>query len=293
MRRVLLLAIGLYGGSTFAAKDTTKWSFPAIYGVSFNQTVLRQWNAGGQNNLAAGAIVRQQAIAVRGPWRWEQLLDATYSLNIQEDVTRKIDDKLEYATRMDYLLREDPLWKVSGFASFKTQFVKGFAKPGDSVYISKALAPAYGIAGLGVTHKNKGFELYASPVTAKFTWVRDSVLSAKGVFGLAPGQRFRQELGLYGNARYQKSFKSGIKVDLRLNAFANYLQAPFSVDLDSDLLLVYKNKGPLSVTLRSQNLFDRDVLLRDTNGDGKLDASGVQTKQFMGLGLTYEFGKKK
>jgi hypothetical protein len=31
---------------------------------------------------------------------------------------------------------------------------------------------------------------------------------------------------------------------------------------------------------------------RDTNGDGKLDASGIQTKQFMGLGLTYEFGKK-
>jgi hypothetical protein len=58
------------------------------------------------------------------------------------------------------------------------------------------------------------------------------------------------------------------------------------------LLLVYKSKSPLSLTLRSQNLFDRDVLLRDLNGDGKLDASGIQTKQFMGLGLTYEFGKR-
>ncbi|MGA1364368.1 MAG: DUF3078 domain-containing protein [Schleiferiaceae bacterium] len=276
-----------------AAQDTTQWSFPAIYGVSFNQTELRQWNAGGQNNLAAGAILRQQAIAERGSWRWEQLLDATYSLNIQEGVARKIDDKLEYATRFDYLLREDPLWKLSGFTSFKTQFVKGFAKPGDTVYVSRAFAPAYGIAGIGLTHKNDGFELYASPVTAKFTWVLDSALSAQGVFGLQPGQRYRQELGLYGNARFQKSFKGGIKIDLRLNAFANYLQAPFSIDVDSDLLLVYKNKGPLSVTLRSQNLFDRDVLLRDTNGDGKLDASGIQTKQFMGLGLTYEFGKKK
>ena len=275
-----------------AAQDTTQWSFPAIYGVSFNQTVLRPWNAGGQNNLSAGAILRQQAIAERGSWRWEQLLDAAYSLNIQEGVARKIDDKLEYATRFDYLLREDPLWKLSGFTSFKTQFVKGFAKPGDTVYVSRAFAPAYGIAGIGLTHKNDGFELYASPVTAKFTWVLDSALSAQGVFGLQPGQRFRQELGLYGNARFQKSFKGGIKMDLRLNAFANYLQAPFSIDVDSDLLLVYKNKGPLSVTLRSQNLFDRDVLLRDTNGDGKLDASGIQTKQFMGLGLTYEFGKK-
>ena len=292
MRRLLLLALGLISGSMWAASDTTQWSFPAIYGVSFNQTVLRQWNAGGQNNLAAGAILRQQAIAVRGKWRWEQLLDATYSLNIQEGITRKIDDKLEYATRFDYLLREDPLWKVSGFSSFKTQFVKGFAKPGDSVYISRAFAPAYGIAGLGLTHKTDGLALYASPVTAKFTWVLDSALSAQGVFGLMPGQRFRQELGLYGNARFQRSFKGGIKMDLRLNAFANYLQAPFSVDIDSDLLLVYKNKGPLSITLRSQNLFDRDVLLRDTNGDGKLDASGIQTKQFMGLGLTYEFGKK-
>ncbi len=292
MRRLLLLALGLISGSMFAATDTTLWSFPAIYGVSFNQTVLRQWNAGGQNNLAAGAILRQQAIAVRGKWRWEQLLDATYSLNIQEGITRKIDDKLEYFSRFDYLLREDPLWKVSVFSSFKTQFIKGFAKPGDSVYVSKAFAPAYGIAGIGLTHKTDGLDLYASPVTAKFTWVLDSTLTAQGVFGLMPGQQFRQELGLYGNARFQRSFKGGIKMDLRLNAFANYLQAPFSVDLDTDLFLVYKNKGPLSITLRSQNLFDRDVLLRDTNGDGKLDASGIQTKQFMGLGLTYEFGKK-
>jgi hypothetical protein len=292
VRRLLLLALGLISGSMFAATDTTLWSFPAIYGVSFNQTVLRQWNAGGQNNLAAGAILRQQAIAVRGKWRWEQLLDATYSLNIQEGITRKIDDKLEYFSRFDYLLREDPLWKVSVFSSFKTQFIKGFAKPGDSVYVSKAFAPAYGIAGIGLTHKTDGLDLYASPVTAKFTWVLDSTLTAQGVFGLMPGQQFRQELGLYGNARFQRSFKGGIKMDLRLNAFANYLQAPFSVDLDTDLFLVYKNKGPLSITLRSQNLFDRDVLLRDTNGDGKLDASGIQTKQFMGLGLTYEFGKK-
>ena len=292
MRRLLLLALGLISCSMWAASDTIQWSFPAIYGVSFNQTVLRQWNAGGQNNLAAGLIVRQQAISKRGPWRLEQLLDATYSLNIQEGISRKIDDKLEYAARFDYLLREDPLWKVSGFSSFKTQFIKGFAKPGDSVYVSRAMAPAYGIAGLGLTHKTDGLDLYASPVTAKFTWVLDSSLSAQGVFGLIPGQEFRQELGLYGNARYQHTFNGGVRVDFRLNAFANYLQAPFSVDLDSDLLLVYKSKSPLSLTLRSQNLFDRDVLLRDLNGDGKLDASGIQTKQFMGLGLTYEFGKR-
>jgi len=236
--------------------------------VSFNQTVLHQRNAGGQNNLVGGAILRQQANAMRGKWRWEQLFDATYSLNIQEGITRKIDDKLEYATRHDYLLREDQLWQLSGCDSLKTQFDKGFAKPGDSVYVSRALAPAYGIAGFGLTHKTDGLDLYASPVTAKFKWVLNSALSAQGVFGLVPGQRFRQELGLYGNARYQYSFKGGIKMDLRLNAFANYLKAPFSIDLDSDLLL------------------------RDTNSDGKLDASGIQTKQFMGLGLTYEFGKK-
>lgn len=287
-----LFAAALLCSFWLRAADTTQWSFPAIYGLSFNQTVLRQWNSGGQNNLAAGLIVRQQAISKRGPWRLEQLLDATYSLNIQEGISRKIDDKLEYAARFDYLIRQDPLWKISGFSSFKTQFIKGFAKPSDSVYVSKALAPAYGIAGLGITHKTEGFDLYASPLTAKFTWVLDSSLSAQGVFGLIPGQEFRQELGLYGNVRYQHTFNGGVRVDFRLNAFANYLQSPFSVDLDSDLLLVYKSKSPLSLTLRSQNLFDRDVLLRDLNGDGKLDASGIQTKQFMGLGLTYEFGKR-
>ncbi|MGC6532215.1 MAG: hypothetical protein ACON34_04345, partial [Flavobacteriales bacterium] len=64
-------------------------------------------------------------------------------------------------------------------------------------------------------------------------------------------------------------------------------------DVDSDLLLVYKATNYLSITLRTQAIYDRDIIVRDSNGDGKLDAPGIQLKQLSGVGLTYNFGAIK
>ena len=271
------------------------WTLSGLYGATFNQTLLRNWNAGGQNSLTTGFILRQSAEYSSETWSANQLLDAAYSLNFQEGVVRKIDDKLEYNLRLDHILSGQPLWKLSGFGSFKTQWYKGYAKPGDpdTAYVSRFLAPAYTIAGLGLTHKNEFVDLYFSPVTAKHTFVRDERLQAQGVFGLQPGQTFRQELGAYLNFRLKRNFPNKISVDFRTNLFGNYLAQPFSIDVDSDLLLVYKATNYLSITLRTQGIFDRDIAVRDSNGDGKVDAPGIQLKQLSGVGLTYNFGSIK
>ena len=271
------------------------WTLSGLYGATFNQTLLRNWNAGGQNSLTAGFIFRQSAEYTADRWSANQLLDAAYGMNFQEGIVRKIDDKLEYSLRLDHILSGQPLWKVSAFGSFKTQWYKGYARPGDpdTAYVSRFLAPAYTLAGLGITHKDDQWDLYFSPVTGKQTWVRDARLQELGSFGLLPGQSFRQELGAYFNVRYKKKFTNNISLDLRTNVFGNYLAKPFSVDVDSDLLFVYKATNFLSITLRTQAIFDRDILIRDTNGDGKLDAFGVQWKQLSGVGLTYNFGAIK
>lgn len=271
------------------------WTLSGLYGATFNQTLLRNWNAGGQNSLTTGFLLRQSAEYSSETWSANQLLDAAYSLNFQEGIVRKIDDKLEYNLRLDHILSGQPLWKLSGFGSFKTQWYKGYAKPGDpdTAYVSRFLAPAYTIAGLGLTHKNEFVDLYFSPVTAKHTFVRDERLQAQGVFGLQPDQTFRQELGAYLNFRLKRNFPNKISVDFRTNLFGNYLAQPFSIDVDSDLLLVYKATNYLSITLRTQAIYDRDIIVRDSNGDGKLDAPGIQLKQLSGVGLTYNFGAIK
>ena len=271
------------------------WTLSGLYGATFNQTLLRNWNAGGQNSLNTGFIVRQSAVYETEKWSANQLLDAAYGLNFQEGIVRKIDDKLEYNLRLDHILSGQPLWKLSGFGSFKTQWYKGYAKPGDwdTAYVSRFLSPAYTIGGIGLTHKDETIDFYFSPITAKHTFVRDERLQAQGVFGLQPGQTFRQELGAYLNFRLKRNFPNKISVDFRTNLFGNYLAQPFSIDVDSDLLLVYKATNHLSITLRTQAIYDRDIIVRDSNGDGKLDAPGIQLKQLSGVGLTYNFGAIK
>lgn len=271
------------------------WTFSGLYGATFNQTLLRQWNAGGQNSLNTGFILRQSADYSRDKWSATHLLDAAYGLNFQEGIVRKMDDKLEYNLRVDHLISGQPLWKLSGFGSLKSQWYKGFAKPDDpdTAYVSRFLAPGYALAGLGLTHKDDFVEFYFSPVTAKYTVVLDPPLQAQGLFGLSPGQALRQEMGAYMNMRFKRNFPNKLAVDLRTNLFGNYLATPFSIDVDADILLVYKATNYLSITLRTQGIFDRDIAVRDSNGDGKVDAPGIQLKQLSGVGLTYNFGSIK
>ncbi len=92
------------------------------------------------------------------------------------------------------------------------------------------------------------------------------------------------------NMRFKRNFPNKLAVDLRTNLFGNYLASPFSIDVDADILLVYKATNHLSITLRTQGIFDRDIAVRDSNGDGKVDAPGIQLKQLSGVGLTYNFG---
>lgn len=271
------------------------WSFSGLYGATFNQTLLRQWNAGGQNSLNTGFILRQSAEYSTEKWAATQLLDAAYGLNFQEGVVRKIDDKLEYNLRLDRILSGQPLWKLSGFGSFKTQWYRGYANPedADTAYVSRFMAPAYSLAGIGVTHKDEFIELYFSPLTAKYTIVLDPQLQTLGSFGVTSGQSLRQEMGAYMNLRAKRNFPNKLALDLRMNLFANYLAQPFSIDVDADILLVYKATNHLSITLRTQGIYDRDISVRDSNGDGKVDAPGIQLKQLSGVGLTYNFGTIK
>lgn len=270
--------------------EPAEWQFKGTYNVSFNQTLLSQWNAGGQNNTNAGVLIRQGLIYRKNKVRWENLVDLAYGVNYQDDVLRKIDDKLEWNSRFDLIRHQDPLWKWSAFGSFKTQFFHGYSIPGDSLYASNFLAPAYGLGGLGITHKTNGFDFYASPFTGKWTIVNDARLSDEGAFGVTPGAQLRQELGANINLRWQHSYSKTIKGDLRLNVFENYLEPVLIPDMNGDLLLVFKGEGPLSVTLRSQFIYDGDVMVKDSNGDGKLDAAGLQLKQLTGVGLTYQIG---
>jgi hypothetical protein len=125
------------------------------------------------------------------------------------------------------------------------------------------------------------------------TVVNDARLREAGAFGVTPGETFRSEVGAYCNFRYKKEFAPALKLDARIDLYSNYLQNPLWIDVNADVLVLIRATSFLTVTTRVQSIYDRDILVRDSNEDGKLDASGVQWKQLLGVGLSYTLGAKK
>jgi hypothetical protein len=271
------------------------WKYSGLYSVSGNQTALRNWNAGGQSSLNIGVVLRQQLKYSRDRLSVHQLLDVNYAGNYQGALFIKTDDKLEYNLRVDHETKKVSEYTFSAFGSLKTQSFDGFSKPTDpdSAYISRFLAPGYGLTGFGMTFKRRGLECYLSPVTGKMTVVNDARLREAGAFGVTPGETFRSEVGAYCNFRYRKEFAPALKLDSRIDLYSNYLQNPLWIDINADVLVLIRAPSFLPVTTRVQSIYDRDILVRDSNEDGKLDASGVQWKQLLGVGLSYTLGAKK
>ncbi len=276
------------------------WLIDGIYNLAIAQTTLTNWAAGGNNNLNITGVVRQRAIKSFNGWKWFNLLEANLGYNFQEDVTIKTDDRLEFTTRLDRSLGESK-WNLSVFGNFRTQFADGFRNPQDSIRISTFMAPAYVSYGLGLTNTGiKNLSIYFSPVQVKQTFVLDDSLFKGNQFfdntipnvSLMNRGGFRTEMGAFLEFIYKKRFQENVELFSRLNLFSNYLDRPQNIDVNWDNIIVFKLYKYLSVSFQLQMIYDDDVLVKDTSGDGKANAPALQLRQLLGLGLTYSFSTK-
>lgn len=285
------------------AKDTVKhWAWSGLYSASMTQTSLTNWAAGGNNNVNVNGLIKQLGVYSKNKWVWNNLFEANFGYNFQPGRDVKTDDRLEFTTRLDRELHNEN-WRVSFFANFRTQFVDGFKDPDYVNPISKFMAPAYLTYGIGLTNTSiKGLSIYFSPVQVKQTFVLDSTLAADGVFYaidapnvaiLNGGGTYRTELGAYLDVIYKKAFSEQVEFTSKLNLFSNYLDRPQNIDVNWETLLLMKVYKNLSISLALHLIYDNDINVQDTNGDGLNNAPGTQFKQILGVGLAYSFGAFK
>ncbi len=281
------------------ADSLKSWKWSGIYSASMTQTSLTNWAAGGNNTTNINGLIKQLGVYTKNKWIWYNLFEANYGYNFQTGQDIKTDDRLEFTTRLDRELHTE-FWRLSLFANFKTQFNDGFKDPDYVNRISTFMAPAYLTYGLGITNTSiKGLSIYFSPVQVKQTFVLDSTLAANGVFYdiaapnvavLTNGGTYRTELGAYLDIIYRKEFSDAFQLTSKLNLFSNYLDRPKNIDVNWEMLALLKVYKMLSVSLALQLIYDNDVNVKDTNGEGINNAPGVQFKQILGVGLAYSFG---
>lgn len=274
-----------------AYSQDTLWRKGGIAGINFNQTSLNNWAAGGENALAANALLSMYANYKKDRASWDNSIDLAYGIIKQgTEKMRKNEDKIDLTSKYGYDVTKKGKLYYAALINFKSQFAEGYNFPNDSVVISKFAAPAFITVALGIDYKPiESMSFFLSPLTGKMTIVNDKFLADAGAYGVNPaefdannvktkdGSMNRLEIGAYFNMKYQKEVGKNVNLTTKLDLFSNYTEEPQNIDVNWEVLIAMKVNKLLTTTLSTQLIYDDNVIKR------------TQFKEVFGIGIAYKF----
>ncbi len=296
------------------SSDSTKtWDIGGNVNLNMTQVALSNWAGGGESSISLQGLFGVYANYSKGKSAWDNSLDLAYGMiKTGKSSWFKNDDRIELNSKYGY--KASKRWYYAGLMNFRTQFVEGYSKVGDTDYISTFMAPGYMTVALGMDYKpNEKLTMFISPATYKMTAVLDPRLSAAGAFGVDAGQNIRSEFGGYLKASFNEpkvfgnenlGFKSAVSL------FSNYNTKPQNIDITWDATLSAKIAKYFTVSLTFNLIYDDDidiqryesdgtpVYIRDEDGNIYMDADGnpigfkgpiTQMKEVLALGFVYKF----
>ena len=311
MNRLLVL-LTLVIATNMQAQDTIPhWTYKGNLGLNFSHSSYTNWAAGGQNTLAWMGTFGYVVNYTKDNFKWDNTMSASlgYSFYDFEKKAVKNDDKIEFtslaglkaANKLNYSLE----------LAFRSQFAKGYDYKVDStIYTSRFLAPAYITLGAGMEWvPNDHFSVNFAPVAGRITIVNDTMLAAKGAYGVNEldkhdtvahaAKTIRYEFGTRLSAKFKYTFFKNISLESKIDLFSNYLNHPERVDVNWQNLILFKVTPWLNFNLATHLIYDYDIkfpildaegdpLLNPDTGDALLtDGSKVQFKEVLSIGLLF------
>ncbi len=286
--------------------DSSYWTTKMLFGVNGSQTSFVNWAAGGRNNVAVLGFLDASATYRKKNVKWNNDLKLALGglrfIDKSEDDKKlqKTDDRVDIATSLGYEFKNK--WFYTLVGGFKTQMLDGYVFPNDSIRSSAFMAPAYVNFALGIEYApSPVFNLFVSPLAAKFTIVNDEVLSNAGAYGvraadrdtagniLNPGKRFRSEYGAYIKMRFNKEIAKNIEMKSRLELFSNYINHPENIDVNAEMIFTFKVNKWFSSSLQWNLLYDDDIDVMDSKGR---TGPRTQFKSVLGLGVSFTVKNK-
>lgn len=267
------------------------WTKGMLTELGFSQVSLTNWAAGGSGSIAMNAYLNMHINYAKGNMYWENRGQFAYGfIQSFKDGYRKSDDKVILDSKFGYNAFDK--FYFSAIYNFKSQFSPGFEYPSSGPRrISQFLAPAYTSLGLGLDYKpGKGnvFSVNFSPVTASLVIV--TVESLREKYGNEADEPVRLELGAQLKGDFKMEVFKNCKVNSTLTLFSDYLNQPQNIQINWDLQADFKVNKFLSAGLRTNLVYDNNVLIADKAGN---QAPRVQFKEVFSLNFSYTFGNFK
>ena len=271
------------------------WTKKGTFTFLANQATFNNWLAGGQSNISGNIGLNYDFNYKSEKWNWDNKIIAGYGLTkIKGQDVQKSDDRLVFNSLAGR--KAGGYWYYSLFFNFQTQFDSGFAKveflndngtPNNSaddfndtknVKNSHFFSPAYFQFGPGMLwKKSDNLKVNIAPATSKLVMVHKHFTEFGPSFGVKQGETTRFEFGAAINAYYKFNVMENVSFENILNLYSNYLEDPQNVDIDYTLNVVMKINKYLTTNFAFQTIYDDNAF------------RGFQTRQVIGLGVTYGF----
>jgi hypothetical protein len=265
--------------STYATKNTEDgWKHSGLVGLTFGQTSLNKWAAGGENSTVTGNFTLNASVNyLKGKWFWDNNLLAEYGIIYASSTDwQKASDKLNFNSIGGRKISGK--WAVAGLLNFSTQFSKGYKYPNRDYYISTLFAPAYLDAALGFSYKpNPKYSFFLSPIAERAIFVLDDSLSNAGALGVDKGKKINFETGAYLMGNTNQQITKDLSLISSMYLFTPYNEKFGNFDIVWDFLLTYKLNKYFTASLNTTFRYYEDEI------------KAVQFKELFGLGITYTF----
>lgn len=287
--RILLPLLFIISGLTGSAQPDQNpyWNRQGLASVNLSQASLSSWSAGGESALGLDALLTYTANYKKDKHLLNNRLELAYGLNhTAGNGTRKTNDKIYLSSTYGYELTRQLY--LSGLLSFQTQFAKGYNYDvSQDLFISRFMAPAYLIAGAGVTWIPKSyFTATLSPAAYRATFVANDSLADAGAFGVKNGKHLLSEFGADLKMEVKYEFLPNMTIYSRLEFYSNYLDQPQNIDIRWDVLLNMKINNWFSTNFSTNLVYDNDVKIAQKDGSA---GPRVQFKEILGVGLQINF----
>ena len=293
------------------------WTNKLVTNISFGQTFLSQWAAGGYNNVSLSGTIDGSANYAKGKLVGTNhlVMDYGFLYSADKPILQKNKDRILFESKWGY---ETPVKHLAYSASFdfRTQFNNNYdyktpatTQDADGNVIEPSVAdwldarklksglfsPAYINVGVGALWTPKPwFSLNVAPISGGAVIV--SIPELRKTYGMALVEGSTTE---YRSARME--FGTQLKLDMgwvinenfsyntQFTLFYNYLTPKVEPRITWDNKISWKVARFFAINLSTYMIYDPLVQVNPRRTDGK----GLQFKEFLELGFTYSIANKK
>ena len=293
------------------------WTNKLVTNISFGQTFLSQWAAGGYNNVPLSGTIDGSANYAKGKLVGTNhlVMDYGFLYSADKPILQKNKDRILFESKWGY---ETPVKHLAYSASFdfRTQFNNNYdyktpatTQDAEGNVIEPSVAdwldarklksgffsPAYLNVGIGALWTPAPwFSLNVAPLSGGAVIV--SIEELRKTYGMALVDGSTTE---YRSARME--FGTQLKLDMgwvinenfsyntQFTLFYNYLTPKVEPRITWDNKISWKVARFFAINLSTYMIYDPLVQVNPRRTDGK----GLQFKEFLELGFTYSIANKK